>query len=61
MLEMYDLTEKSNECRWTSRDITVEKVATAKLPTEIGDFRIAGYRSLTSDEEFVVIYKGNGA
>jgi len=33
-------------------------VATASLPTEWGDFQIAGYRSLTSNEEFVVIYKG---
>jgi 3,4-dihydroxy 2-butanone 4-phosphate synthase/GTP cyclohydrolase II len=46
------------ECKLKARDITVERVATAKLPTEIGDFRIAGYRSLTSDEEFVVLFKG---
>lgn len=32
--------------------------ADARLPTKYGDFRIAGYRSLTSDEEFVVVYKG---
>jgi 3,4-dihydroxy 2-butanone 4-phosphate synthase/GTP cyclohydrolase II len=37
---------------------TVERVATANLPTEWGDFRIAAYRSLTTDEEFVVLYKG---
>ncbi|MBS1796571.1 MAG: GTP cyclohydrolase II [Acidobacteria bacterium] len=37
---------------------SVQKVAESRLPTEIGDFRIAGYRSLTSDEEFVVLYKG---
>lgn len=37
---------------------TIEKVADARLPTEFGEFRIAGYRSLTSDEEFVCIYKG---
>jgi 3,4-dihydroxy 2-butanone 4-phosphate synthase/GTP cyclohydrolase II len=36
----------------------VERVAEAKLPTEWGDFQIAGYRSLTSAEEFVVLYKG---
>lgn len=52
------MTEKNNECRWSNRDVTVQKVATAKLPTQIGEFRIAGYRSLTSDEEFVVLYKG---
>ncbi|MBC7796781.1 MAG: GTP cyclohydrolase II [Pyrinomonadaceae bacterium] len=37
---------------------TVKKVAVAKLPTEIGDFRIAGYKSLTSSEEFVCLYMG---
>jgi 3,4-dihydroxy 2-butanone 4-phosphate synthase/GTP cyclohydrolase II len=46
------------ECKLSTPDISVERVATAKLPTEIGDFCIAGYRSLTSDEEFVVVYKG---
>ena len=46
------------ECKLNTPDISVERVATAKLPTEIGDFCIAGYRSLTSDEEFVVLYKG---
>src|SRR3954471_23112926 len=39
-------------------NLTVQRVAEAKLPTEWGEFRIAGYRSLTSDEEFVVLYKG---
>lgn len=38
--------------------LTVERVAVASLPTEWGDFKIAGYRSLTSDEEFVVLFKG---
>lgn len=38
---------------------TVEKVADARLPTEFGEFRIAGYKSLISDEEFVCVYKGN--
>src|SRR6195256_6399931 len=38
--------------------LSVERVAEAKLPTEWGDFKIAGYRSLTSDEEYVVLYKG---
>jgi 3,4-dihydroxy 2-butanone 4-phosphate synthase/GTP cyclohydrolase II len=36
----------------------VERVAVASLPTEWGDFQIAGYRSLLSDEEFVALYKG---
>jgi 3,4-dihydroxy 2-butanone 4-phosphate synthase/GTP cyclohydrolase II len=38
--------------------LSVERVAEAKLPTEWGDFKIAGYRSLTSSEEFVVLFKG---
>jgi 3,4-dihydroxy 2-butanone 4-phosphate synthase/GTP cyclohydrolase II len=37
---------------------SIEKVTEARLPTEIGEFRIAGYRSLISDEEFIVLYKG---
>jgi 3,4-dihydroxy 2-butanone 4-phosphate synthase/GTP cyclohydrolase II len=37
---------------------SVERIAVATLPTEWGDFQIAGYRSLTSDEEFVVLFKG---
>jgi hypothetical protein len=28
---------------------TVEQVAAARLPTEYGEFRIIGYRSLTSE------------
>ena len=38
---------------------SVIKAADANLPTKYGAFRIAGYRSLTSDEEFVVVYKGD--
>jgi 3,4-dihydroxy 2-butanone 4-phosphate synthase/GTP cyclohydrolase II len=37
---------------------TIEKVATARLPTEYGEFRIIGYRSLTSGEEFVALVHG---
>lgn len=51
-------TGSNNDCPWSDRSITVEKVATANLPTERGDFKIAGYRSLISDEEFVVLYMG---
>ena len=40
------------------RELSVERVAVAMLPTEWGDFSIAGYRSLTSDEEFVVLFLG---
>ena len=58
MLENSIFAESACDCPWSSRAITVERVASAKLPTQTGDFRIAGYRSLTSDEEFVVLYKG---
>ena len=37
---------------------TIERVADARLPTEIGEFRIIGFRSLVSTEEFVVLMKG---
>ena len=58
MLDKPNVQESGSDCPWSSREITVEKVATANLPTKIGDFKIAGYRSLISDEEFVVLYKG---
>jgi len=38
---------------------TVEQVAEARLPTETGEFRIIGFRSLVSTEEFVALVKGN--
>ena len=37
---------------------TVERVAEARLPTDFGGFRIIGYRSLNSNEEFVVLVQG---
>lgn len=37
---------------------TIRRVAEARLPTEFGDFQIVGYRSRTSDEEFVALVKG---
>ena len=45
-------------CPWAGQPLSVARVADAKLPTERGEFRIAGYRSLDSGEEFVCIYKG---
>ena len=52
------IEEVATCCPWSSQTLTVERVADAKLPTEVGEFRIAGYRSTISDEEFVVLYKG---
>jgi 3,4-dihydroxy 2-butanone 4-phosphate synthase/GTP cyclohydrolase II len=45
-------------CPNAPNDLTVQRVADAQLPTEWGDFRIIGYRSTNSDEEFVVLAKG---
>jgi 3,4-dihydroxy 2-butanone 4-phosphate synthase/GTP cyclohydrolase II len=45
-------------CPTSPPELTVERVAVANLPTEWGDFKIAGYRSRISDEEYVVLYKG---
>ncbi len=50
--------EQSSDCSW-SRPLSVERVSVARLPTEAGEFKIAGYRSLTSVEEFVALYKGD--
>lgn len=41
------------------RTLSVEPVATARLPTEAGEFKITGYRSLISREEFVALHKGD--
>ena len=54
-----DLKEEATvECLWSKQALTVERVSEARLPTEVGEFRIAGYRSKTSEEEFVVLFKG---
>ena len=49
------LKEEAN-CSWPTNDLSVERVAVATLPTVFGEFKIAGYLSLTSDEEFVVLF-----
>lgn len=36
----------------------IEKIAEAKLPTETGEFRIAGFRAKEDGEEFVALMKG---
>lgn len=52
------MSDTYQNCSTTDSPISVEMVAVANLPTQIGEFRIAGYRSLVSDEEFVVLFKG---
>ena len=46
-------------CPNSLQKLSVERVAVANLPTEWGDFKLAGYKSLISDEEFVVLFKGD--
>ena len=46
-------------CPNAPSDLSVERVAVANLPTDSGEFNIAGYRSKTSSEEYVVIFKGD--
>ena len=50
--------EATLDCAWSKQALTVERVTEARLPTRVGEFRIAGYRSLTSGEEFVALFKG---
>lgn len=52
------MRENNQNCNCSKKTISVERVATANLPTQTGKFQIAGYRSLNSNEEFVVLYKG---
>lgn len=51
--------ERTITCQRQRRAPSVQRVAEALLPTEVGEFKIAGYRSLMSDEEFVVLFKGD--
>jgi 3,4-dihydroxy 2-butanone 4-phosphate synthase/GTP cyclohydrolase II len=50
--------QAAGTCSGSDQNLSVERVAVATLPTEWGEFQIAGYRSLTSDEEFVALFKG---
>jgi 3,4-dihydroxy 2-butanone 4-phosphate synthase/GTP cyclohydrolase II len=50
--------DSSTGCLGATEGLSVERVAVANLPTEWGEFKIAGYRSLTSLEEYVVLFLG---
>ena len=54
-----EVSAETQPCPASPDSLSVERVAEASLPTEWGEFRIAGYRSLVSEEEFVVLYKGD--
>lgn len=57
-MELEKSSGNNYDCLPAQREISVEKVAVANLPTNIGEFKIAAYRSLTSNEEFVALIKG---
>jgi 3,4-dihydroxy 2-butanone 4-phosphate synthase/GTP cyclohydrolase II len=57
-MELKEEAATTTTCPWSTRDLSVERVAEARLPTETGEFKIAGYRSRTNDEEYVVLFKG---
>jgi len=54
----FDLKDLTFGRRRLSHSRTVELVAEARLPTDFGEFRIIGYRSLNSNEEFVALARG---
>src|SRR5262245_47536115 len=54
---MFDAINKKKS-KMPLNAVSVERVAEAKLPTDLGEFRLIGYRSLTSEEEFVVLARG---
>ncbi len=63
MLENLQYTTTHTANGWETainnvRRKTVERIAEANLPTESGEFRIIGYRSLISSEEFIVLTRG---
>jgi 3,4-dihydroxy 2-butanone 4-phosphate synthase/GTP cyclohydrolase II len=58
MCAVRDLKDLPTDLHAGTRIRTVERVAEARLPTDFGEFRIVGYRSLNSDEEFVALARG---
>ena len=58
-MDTHDSQQPADDCRWAGRSKTIERAL--RRPTcrrQDGDFKIAGYRSLISDEEFVVLFTG---
>ena len=55
---MEEAPQTSTTCQWETTALSVERVSVANLPTGYGQFKIAGYRSRDSGEEFVAIFKG---
>ena len=44
-----------------SKEMTVRMEASAKLPTQFGDFTILGYRNLLNNDEYVALVKDDGS
>ena len=57
-MDKQETISADRDCGPVSKLVSVERVASANLPTDKGEFTITGYRSLISDEEFVVLTKG---
>ena len=57
-MEEAQTSNSSTACQWATTELSVERVSVAKLPTEYGEFKIAGYRARESGEEFVALFKG---
>jgi 3,4-dihydroxy 2-butanone 4-phosphate synthase/GTP cyclohydrolase II len=55
---VFDLNASRLNRRHTRKSRTVEQVTEARLPTELGEFRIIGYQSLTTNEEFIMLARG---
>lgn len=58
MAIVLDNQSEESCCTEIGGKLSVERVAVANLPTQWGNFKVAGYRSLNSNEEFVAIFKG---
>lgn len=50
--------ESGEEVGITSQAPTIARVSSARLPTDLGEFQIIGYRSLITSEEFIVLTRG---
>ena len=44
-----------------SKEMTVKMEASAKLPTQFGEFTILGYRNLLNNDEYVALVKDDGS
>ena len=45
---MEEATQTNTTCAWETTQLSVERVSVANLPTEYGEFKIAGYRARES-------------